>query len=121
MVTCQDMDRLLAPYLDGEAVEDERRRIDEHLSACLPCSRRARAESTGGTRAAVSMLERSKGTQHQCIGHRVQRAAEEDDDDYDDGFRADNRETIDGCREQAEKAKKAVRCTIEVKSANDGR
>ena len=32
-----------------------------------------------------------------------------------------NRETIDGCREQAEKAKKAVRCTIEVKSANDGR
>ena len=32
-----------------------------------------------------------------------------------------NRETIDGCREQAEKAKKAVRCTIEVESANDGR
>ncbi|ARR57892.1 hypothetical protein HY78_30865 (plasmid) [Rhizorhabdus wittichii DC-6] len=28
----------------------------------------------------------------------------------------DNRETIDGCREQAVKAKKAVRCTVEVKA-----
>ncbi|WP_449468694.1 DUF6118 family protein [Sphingobium chungangianum] len=27
----------------------------------------------------------------------------------------DNRETVDGCREQAAKAKKAVRCTVEVK------
>ncbi len=29
----------------------------------------------------------------------------------------DNRETIDGCREAAAKAKKAVRCTVEVKPA----
>lgn len=28
----------------------------------------------------------------------------------------DNRETIDGCREQAAKAKKAVRCTVDVKA-----
>lgn len=28
----------------------------------------------------------------------------------------DNRETIDGCRERAAKAKKAVRCTVEVKA-----
>jgi len=33
----------------------------------------------------------------------------------------DNRETIDRCREQAEKVKKAVRCTIEVKLETDGR
>jgi hypothetical protein len=29
----------------------------------------------------------------------------------------DNRETIDGCRAAAGKAKKAVRCTVEVKPA----
>lgn len=33
----------------------------------------------------------------------------------------DNRETIDRCREQAEKAKKAVRCTIEVKAKENRR
>lgn len=32
-----------------------------------------------------------------------------------------NRETIDGRREQPGEGEKAVRCTIEVKSANDGR
>ena len=33
----------------------------------------------------------------------------------------DNRETIDGCRAQATRAKKAVRCTIEVKAENYAR
>ena len=33
----------------------------------------------------------------------------------------DNRETIEACRTSATKAKKAVRCTIEVKPANNGR
>jgi len=44
MVSCQDMDRLLTPYLDQEVGADVRRGIEEHLAACLSCGRRARAE-----------------------------------------------------------------------------
>jgi anti-sigma factor RsiW len=46
MVSCHDMDRLLTAYLDGEVPGTERRGIEEHLAACVPCGRRAKAEGT---------------------------------------------------------------------------
>jgi anti-sigma factor (TIGR02949 family) len=46
MVSCQDMDRLLTAYLDGEIRGDEHRSVEEHLTACPACGRRAGAEGT---------------------------------------------------------------------------
>jgi anti-sigma factor (TIGR02949 family) len=46
MVSCQDVDRLMTEYLDAEVSGEQRRGIEDHLSACPPCSRRARAEAT---------------------------------------------------------------------------
>jgi len=45
MVSCHDVDRLMTPYLDAEVEGPQRRAIDEHLSACQPCARRAKAEA----------------------------------------------------------------------------
>ena len=46
MESCQDVSRLITPYLDGEAVEVDRQAVDAHLRACQPCERRAAAEGT---------------------------------------------------------------------------
>ena len=44
MASCQDIDRLITPYLDDELSGQERHRVDEHLAVCQPCGRRAKAE-----------------------------------------------------------------------------
>jgi anti-sigma factor RsiW len=45
MVTCEDMDRLLTPYLDGEVTAGDRRAVAGHLECCAQCARRAAAEA----------------------------------------------------------------------------
>jgi anti-sigma factor RsiW len=46
---CRDLDERLTPYVDGEAGPDERRRVDEHLTACPPCRDHADAERVART------------------------------------------------------------------------
>jgi len=46
MARCDDIDRSVTPYLDGELGEAERRIVDTHLEACPPCARRVAAEGT---------------------------------------------------------------------------
>jgi anti-sigma factor RsiW len=46
MASCKDVDRLLTPYLDGEAGVAEAREVDAHLVACPGCAGRAAAERT---------------------------------------------------------------------------
>jgi mycothiol system anti-sigma-R factor len=43
-MTCQELDRLLYPYLDGEFQPEERLDVEAHLGACADCSRRAEEE-----------------------------------------------------------------------------
>ncbi len=44
MASCQEIDRLLTPYLDDEVSGQERHNVNEHLAGCQPCGRRAKAE-----------------------------------------------------------------------------
>ncbi len=44
MASCQDIDRLLTPYLDDEVSGRSGTASNEHLAACQPCGRRAKAE-----------------------------------------------------------------------------
>jgi len=46
MGSCQDVGRLITPYLDAEAGAADRQAVDAHLRACQPCARRAAAEKT---------------------------------------------------------------------------
>ena len=43
-MTCQELDRLLYPYLDGEFQPEERLDVETHLSACADCAQRVEAE-----------------------------------------------------------------------------
>ena len=45
MTRCSDLDRLITPYLDGEATPDERTAVDGHLPECPGCRGRVGAES----------------------------------------------------------------------------
>jgi anti-sigma factor RsiW len=49
MASCDDIDRLLTPYLDDEAAAEDRRAVDAHLRQCPWCARRARAEGVART------------------------------------------------------------------------
>jgi anti-sigma factor RsiW len=44
MASCQDVDRLLTPYLDSEVEVEDRQAIEGHLCLCPPCARRAAEE-----------------------------------------------------------------------------
>jgi mycothiol system anti-sigma-R factor len=44
MTTCQELDRLLYPYLDGEFQPEERVEVEAHLAGCAPCRQRVEAE-----------------------------------------------------------------------------
>jgi anti-sigma factor RsiW len=44
MASCQDLDRLLTPYLDAEVTPQEKQDVERHLGVCPPCARRAAAE-----------------------------------------------------------------------------
>jgi anti-sigma factor RsiW len=45
MTTCQDLEPLFAPYVDGEATADQRAAIEEHLVRCPSCRACAEAEA----------------------------------------------------------------------------
>jgi anti-sigma factor RsiW len=47
MASCDEIDRLLTPYVDGEASAAEQREVDAHLRACAPCAGHAASERTG--------------------------------------------------------------------------
>ena len=44
MAGCQDVSRLLTPYLDGEVGVADRQAVEGHLRTCQPCATRAAAE-----------------------------------------------------------------------------
>jgi mycothiol system anti-sigma-R factor len=43
-MTCQELDRLLYPYLDGEFQPEERMDVETHLETCAECARRVEKE-----------------------------------------------------------------------------
>src|SRR5690242_8718575 len=43
-MTCQDFDKLLHPYVDGEFDAAERLLVEEHLAGCNACAKRVHAE-----------------------------------------------------------------------------
>lgn len=43
-MTCQELDRLLYPYLDGEFQPEERMAVETHLETCAACARRVEQE-----------------------------------------------------------------------------
>lgn len=43
-MTCQELDRLLYPYLDGEFQPEERLDVEIHLETCAACARRVEEE-----------------------------------------------------------------------------
>jgi hypothetical protein len=45
-MTCQELDRLVTPFIDGECDEAERTALLAHLQTCHACRRRVDAEST---------------------------------------------------------------------------
>lgn len=45
MASCEDLDRLLTPYLDEEATVEDRQAVSAHLGTCPGCARRAAAEA----------------------------------------------------------------------------
>jgi anti-sigma factor (TIGR02949 family) len=45
MSTCQDLEPLLTPYVDGEATAEQRAAIESHLAACPSCREFADAEA----------------------------------------------------------------------------
>jgi anti-sigma factor (TIGR02949 family) len=44
-MTCQELDRLIYPYLDGEFHTEERLEVEAHLSGCATCAQRVDAEA----------------------------------------------------------------------------
>jgi mycothiol system anti-sigma-R factor len=44
-MTCQELERFLYPYLDGEFEPEERLEVDAHLSHCADCARRVHEEA----------------------------------------------------------------------------
>lgn len=44
-MTCQEVERVLYPYLDGEFQPEERLEIESHLSGCSACAQRVHAEA----------------------------------------------------------------------------
>ncbi len=49
MKTCAEIDRLLTPYIDGQAALDDASAVEEHVAACGPCREQADAERAGRT------------------------------------------------------------------------
>lgn len=44
-MTCQEFDRLIYPYLDGEFQTEERLEVETHLSGCATCAQRIHSEA----------------------------------------------------------------------------
>jgi anti-sigma factor (TIGR02949 family) len=73
MLSCEDVDRRLTAYLDAEVDGVERRGIEQHLTACPPCSRRAAAEQTA--KRVVAVRARALSLAHAPAGLRARCAA----------------------------------------------
>lgn len=46
MTRCDDVDRLMTPFVDGEISPEDRAAVEAHLERCPPCRHRASAEAT---------------------------------------------------------------------------
>src|SRR4051794_13124430 len=44
MRSCDALDPLVTPYVDGELPDDDRQAVEAHLRACAPCHSRVSAE-----------------------------------------------------------------------------
>jgi anti-sigma factor RsiW len=44
MRSCQDLDPLVTPFIDGELPDADRKAVDDHLRVCAPCHSRVAAE-----------------------------------------------------------------------------
>jgi anti-sigma factor (TIGR02949 family) len=44
-MTCQELDRIIYPYLDGEFHTEERLEVEAHLTGCATCAQRVHAEA----------------------------------------------------------------------------
>ena len=44
--SCQFIDPLVTPFVDGELTDSDRQTVEEHLRTCAPCHSRVRAEQT---------------------------------------------------------------------------
>jgi anti-sigma factor RsiW len=63
---CDDLDPLLAPYVDNEAPPQDRSTVDTHLSACPPCRDRV-----AGERAAKTVLHARRDTLRACASEEL--------------------------------------------------
>jgi mycothiol system anti-sigma-R factor len=80
---CQELERLLYPYLDGEFQPEERLDVENHLAACAGCARRVEMErevQQALRRAARHSVQSSRAPQSLRMGiaeslHREQRRA----------------------------------------------
>lgn len=63
---CQDLDPVLAPYVDNEAAPPQRAAVDAHLSACPPCRDRV-----AGERAARQVLHSRRDTLRTCASQAL--------------------------------------------------
>jgi anti-sigma factor (TIGR02949 family) len=46
MTRCDDVDRVMTPFVDGEISPEDRAAVEAHLERCPPCRHRASAEAT---------------------------------------------------------------------------
>lgn len=70
---CRELERLLAPYIDGETDARQRASVDDHLGACPPCRDRVAAE-----RLARDVVRARRGDLRSCApdGLRARCAAQ---------------------------------------------
>ena len=72
MMNCDDIDRLMTPYVDGEVAAADRQAVDAHLADCPPCCERADAERAARriVRSQASTLTRpaSSALRAKCVG-----------------------------------------------------
>jgi anti-sigma factor RsiW len=70
MAGCQDVGRLLTPYLDAEVEAADRQAVEAHLRTCQPCARRAAAEDAARrvlmVRAATLSVRAPGGLRQRC-------------------------------------------------------
>jgi anti-sigma factor (TIGR02949 family) len=70
-MTCQELDRLLYPYLDGEFQPEERMDVETHLETCADCTRRVEKEreiQQALRRAARHSIQTSRAPQSLRLG-----------------------------------------------------
>ena len=79
MLSCREVEPLLAPYVDGAAGAGERAQVDEHIAACAAC--RAIAAGQQAARKAIAGCRESlRGCastrlRARCAAHRASRSA----------------------------------------------